>query len=399
MDQADENSRPDQRPASVLHRKTHAGHVARHSKSVSLAKALRLSLAKVADQQMGLPLAVIAARVEVATNENLADVFDDAKLLMLMDGASGRRGAVVFDADLVGAVIQQQTMGRVTAPLPGDPRPMTDTDAAICTPLLDGFLTQAAIMPDDPQDRALLDGFRFGARVPNTRLLLMSLVQPEYKIIHLTVDLAGGARQGRIMLCLPDIADVDLVSDGDPKAAGGKPAPALLDRTVLALNVELNVALTTLQMPLGVMQNFAVGTVFDLGITAFDEAFVQTLAGRRLGGGVLGQIKGMRALQLEHSKVPTRAPRRRVTDRAGLDLPTVAGDGTGTRAEDRRAADDAMDMDASFSDIDATNMPALGGQAGLATEALTETSDIDDLPDMSDLPGFEAEEEEERSFG
>lgn len=369
MDHGDQQSDGDATAAgSVLARKTRAGREVRQSQTMSLAKALRLTLAKVADDQLDMAMAVIGARVETCNNEDLGQLFEDAGLLMLLDGVDRRRGAAVFDADLVGGLIQQQTMGKVTAALDGDPRPMTATDAAICAPFLDMLLARAAPLPEEAADRALLDGYAFGARVGDTRLLLMALEESEYHIVHLTVDVAGGVRQGRIMLCLPSVLALrvgGVLSDPDTTdpATAVPPVVAKLDKNVLALKVELKVALATLTMPLRAMQKMAVDDVFDLGITAFDQAVVQTKEGRRLGSGVLGQINGMRAVQLEHVASSSIQPRRRAADRATLDLPSVQGDGTGTQ----RAA-----------------------RIGETADVISVTDDdAAEMPDMTDLPGFE----------
>ena len=398
MDQAKPHNSDDAAEAeTVLQRMTRAGQDVRQIYSMPLTKALRLSIAKVADKQMGLPIALIATKVARYEQDRLADLFDGSPLLMLLDGHSGRRGVAVFDANLVGALIQQQTMGKVTPPLDDDPRPMTDTDAAICAPYIDGVLAQAAKMPDDADDRTLLDGYKFGARVADTRLLLMALEQPAYQVIQLTVDVAGGARQGRIILCLPEVGkDMPQFDPEEGEETASPPAPAMLDKTVLELSVELHVALTSVSMPLGVVQNMAVGDVFDLGITAFEEASVQTTHGQRLGAGGLGQINGMRALQLEHSSKQLHHPRRRASDRADLNLPNVKGDGTGTRKEDRANLNLGSD-----------NGDLVEGSLGIempppTAEQFDPAMDLD-LPDMSDLPGLgdlsELSEFEEADFG
>jgi len=396
MDQAASEKRDDTTGVgSVLLRKTRLGQEVRQTHSTSLAKALRLSLAKVADQQMGLALAVLVAKVEVAEQEALAELFEGAPLLMLLDGTVGRRGAAVFDSDLVGALIQQQTMGRVTPPLGGEPRKMTDTDAAICAPFLEAVMARAAGMPDDKDEQGLLDGYSFGARVGDTRLLMMALEQPAYHVVRLTLDVAGGARQGHITLCLPPVPRAGQnLSDLEDTEENAPPAP-LLDKTVLALEVELHVALTSLTMPLGAVQRMVKGEVFDLGITAFDEACVQTVQGRRLGNGVLGQINGTRALQLEHEKVKAHQPRRRASDRATLNLPNVGGDGTGTRREDMAAGpladlDDGNTFDGTLNDM--APQPAVKMAQPAPEGSVPDLPPLDglpDLPDMSDLPGMD----------
>ena len=397
---ASPNSDDTPRVQTVMQRKAQVGSDVRQVYGMSLAKALRLSLAKVAEQQMGLAVAVIGATVTRLEQDKLAALVEGSPLMMLLDGSGLRRGAAVFDAELVGALIQQQTMGKVTKPFDSGvgPRPMTDTDAAICAPYIDAFLAQAAGLPDESRDRDLLEGYQFGARVEGKRLLLMALEAPTYRVVQLTLDLAGGARQGRITLCLPERRVEPGEAETEVTEEGASPAPPRpkLETIVMDLKVDLHVALTSLTMPLGAVQGMTKGDVFDLGITAFDQARVQTVQGRRLGIGVLGQINGSRALQLEHSKAQSHLPRRRATDRDTLNLPDVAGDGTGTQlnSEGRPGLsgapqDPGTDLALSLSNAVAEreepttlpDMSDLQGLDGLPT--------LDGLPDMSDLPGFD----------
>ena len=386
---SDQNSTP-KREGSALLLKAKAGTQERQARSVSLTKALRLTLAKVANDLMGMAMAVIGARVETRAGEGLSDLFGAENLLVLLEGPQRRRGAAVLDRALVGGLLQQQTVGSVSPVEEGDARPMTATDAAVCAPFLDALLSRAADLPEDPGEKALLKGYQFGARVPNARLLLMSLDEARYEIVHLTVDVAGGVRQGMLTLCLPVIVTETLPGgpDGSGKDTSKQAAPlSRLDKTVLALEVDLNVALTRLKMPLGDVQKLAIGDVIDLGVSAFDRASVQTRDGRRLSRGVLGHIDGVRALQMEHAVLAQREPRRRQSDRAELNLPQVIGDGTGTQKAIQKWNEDE------HLPIEDLVTPDAGSQV----DALPDMSDLpgmSGLPDMSDLSGFDAEDED-----
>ncbi len=365
-------------PTSALHAMVRNGSEQRQARVMSLSKALRLTLAKVADDLFAMAAAVIAIRVEERGGDDLEGVFDPAHLLMLLEGPVRRRAAAAFDPDLVGALIQQQTMGKVLPSLEGDPRKPTDTDAAICAPFLDGLVGRAAPLPEAPDEKALMQGYEFGARMDDPRLLLMALEAPVFTIVHLTVDVEAGTRQGNILLCFPQLeAEDNLPTSEDSDAVAKTVTGGGLERQVLALNADLNVALTRLRMPLSRMRALQVGDQLDLGVTAFDQAQVQTRDGRKLSRGTLGQIDGVRALQLEHAAKGLREPRRRASDREELDLPRVSGDGTGTQA----AFDDPNLVTA---DVDLSNLPAVVPEAPLPT-----IPDLPDLPDMSDLPGLE----------
>ncbi|MFC6584467.1 hypothetical protein [Sulfitobacter aestuariivivens] len=180
----------------ALRRKARAGLEERAARIVSLPKALRLTLARVADDLLDMAMAVIGIRREERTGDALEDLFDPSHLLMLLDGPQRRRAAIAFDPALVGGLIQQETMGRVAALQDSDSRAMTDTDGAICAPLIDALLARAAPMIELPDEQGLIDGYAFGARVNDPRLMVMALEASHYQVLHLTVDLAGGASGG-----------------------------------------------------------------------------------------------------------------------------------------------------------------------------------------------------------
>lgn len=165
---------------------------------------------------------------------------------------------------------------------------MTNTDAAVTAPFVDALIARAAALPDNAQDRRLVEGYSFGSRVESPRLLALALEEPEYRLISLTVDIAGGVRQGQIQLVLP----LPVAEDASaPAPAPGAAAPAQaappvsLGDTALSLEVGLQVALTRLRLPLAHLGRLRVGDVLPLDGARFDRAEVLNPAGGRLARG------------------------------------------------------------------------------------------------------------------
>ena len=402
--QQDNQSQP---AASVLHRKTSVGKAVHLARAMTLPKAFRLSLAKTADELYDMAMAVIGVRQQLCTNAELSELLDEKSLLVLLDGTLQRRGAAMLDTTFVGGLIQQQTMGKVMSAPAEDARVLTATDAAICAPFLEDMIARAAKLPEEEPERQLIEGFRFGAQSEAPRQLMMALDRPDYEVFQLTVDMAGGTRQGQIMLCFPlNDADIPYETDGAAGAKGqnGENSTSQMERTIMALNVELHIALTRIQLPLSDLQGLKIGQVLDLQVNSFEKSTVQTRDGRKLSRGKLGQVDGMRALQLEHAPDNLIVPRRRVSDRADLDLPHVSGDGTGTQSQpeaDIKQLPSALPLDLpsaapapTIPDLPATDseaglpaLPDIGG--GSEFGELSDLPDLPDLPDLSDLPNFE----------
>ncbi len=282
-------------------------------------------------------------------------------------------------------------MGKV---LPGDlstERRMTPTDAAIASPFLDTLLSRAAPLPDDPQDQALIAGFHFGARIEDRRVLCMALEAQSYEVVHVSLDIAGGVQQGNLMLCLPRLAaeaHPDHRTSADADAEGGEQRPAssaTLSETVLNLRADLRIALAHIRMPLRSLSRLEVGSVIDLGNADFDKARVQTVAGAPVGRGVLGQLEGMRAVQMVDALTTGKKPTPQTME-AGM-----------------RAADNAPARDRALSDLPDLSEPPRLSMTGADTAEqgvaempdmsdmpdLPDLTDLPDLPDMSDLPDFD----------
>ncbi len=383
-----ENSNQADQAASVLQRKTSVGKAEHQARAMSLPKALRISMAKVADDLCEMALAVIGVRRQTCKLSELPDVFDPKHLLVLLDGTLRRRAAAVFDPVFVGGLIQQETMAKVMPVLDEETRQLTATDAAICAPFLDELLKRAAALPEEEAQRDLIAGYRFGAYCEEPRLLMMALEEPEYELFHLTVDMAGGQRQGLMTLCFPttrvealsvqeDQTSPDAPDSGRPGRGGIQiPQTSLMERTVMALNVDLNIALARIRMTVSTLQALKVDDVLDLDVNSFDTCTVQTREGRRLSRGKLGQIDGVRALQLEHEAPRFNAPRRRGADRPDLDLPVVSGDGTGTQARSRGSALKQLPQ----------AVPATLDDMGADMPHMVEIPALGDLPEVGDLP-------------
>jgi flagellar motor switch protein FliM len=306
---------------SILRRKAALGTQEHEARAMSVAKAMRQSIAKLGKELFEMPLSAIGAITEDRKASDLFKFIDDASLLCLLEGEDGRVGAAIIGADIVGGLIQQQTMGRVS-PVSGTTRPMTQTDAAMCAPLLDALFERVAPMLEVKAERDVVGGFNFGARFEDVRTLEMALELPEYFVVWLTLDLSGGARQCELTLVLPRTGPAK-TSDGLSDGEDVGPSIPQMNEVVMDLPTELNMVLCKVKLELSQVKQLAVGEALHLPHNTFPETEIVSLTGATIGSFVLGQVSGIRALRLKRVSVHATQPRRREADLAELDLPEI----------------------------------------------------------------------------
>ena len=381
QDQQNAKTEPGTGSGSVLQRKAASGRADHQARAMTLARALRLSIAKVADDVFEMAMATLSLRTQEVSGPGLFEFFDDGALLLLCDGPMRRRAAVVVDPLLVGALIQKQTIGQVMPDDASQQRSMTGTDAAICAPFLDAVLQRAEGLPEAEEERDLIGGYRFGARAEDARLLHLSMEAPLYQVIQISIDVERGKRQGDLVLCLPlpqaaaRAQDGAALSEKEPHEKSKQPKHNL-EETVSGLKIELSLILATLKMPLHGVSALEDGDVLQLEAASFDAVDIRTLQGRKVGQGVLGQIEGHRAVRIEHKDQMVERPQRRSEDREGLnqvELGTIVGTNSQQNEDD-------PPRDLALSSPENTTH---------YRHEETGPAEADNLPDMSDIPDFD----------
>jgi len=256
---------------------------------------------------------------------DLPEYLDPEGLILLMEGTGTQVAAAIFDSVLVTGFIQQQTMGRVT-PVPGTAkqRAHTATDAALCAPFTEALLSRAALLPEEVADRELLEGYRFGVWAQEQRQAQLALDAAEYEVIEMVLDLAAGARSGKLVLVLAEQQKAEVPEEDGESTPSVSTESKNLVHNVLAVRADLTVALTRLTLPLSQITAFKHDDVLDLNLSSMTQALVVDSNGEILSRGTLGQVDGMRALQVEPQKRREHSlAQRRAEDRVELDLPEV----------------------------------------------------------------------------
>jgi flagellar motor switch/type III secretory pathway protein FliN len=382
-------------PLSILARKAAQGTLDQEARVMSVPKAMRLSLAKLGKDVFEMPLSMIGAVAEERRASEISELIGETDLLCLLEDDRGRVGAAVIGSDIVVGLIQQQTMGKVDVS-DGKSRPLTATDAAMCTPLLDGLFERVTPILEVEAERDILSDFRLSARFEDARSLGIALEMPEYFVVRLTLDLAVGARQGDLKLILP-MADQTNPDDQDVQNEESTlvdDGPKMSD-IAMGLPVELNMVLCKFSIELSAVEQLAIGAVLHLPPNTFPETEIVTETGTSIGSGVLGQVNGTRALRLKRSPSYADQPRRRESDLPELDLPEIEA-----LPDKRREKKNSLEYEESLQSQGNDRSDVVTSiETGTSTQVLEEPASIvpkltrgetglpelDDFPDLAEL--------------
>lgn len=278
---------------SLIHRKAKGAREEFDARAMSPCKALRLSLAKVADAQLGLALTVATVEQKVLPQSAVKSAMEAGGLLLLLDGMSGRRGAVRLDSQFLASVIEVQTMGAVQRGDAPD-RTVTPTDAAMVAPLIDGMLRGYDDYLGNGSAVGLPQGWRFGDMVEDSRTLALALELPDYDLFRITADLGDGAKTGLLTILLPRGQD-----PAEVKTAGDGPVAAVtLEASALNAPAMLDAVLARVSMPLKTLCALSPGMQLTIPREALGKAELLG-AGQHVVAPVrLGQLNGWRAVRL-----------------------------------------------------------------------------------------------------
>ena len=250
----------------VLRRKARAGLEERKARLMSAARAMRLSLSRAAETLFELAVSVSDVFEEQLSQEALMRSVDAEMLLVLLDGPQGALGVMGIDLPLVNGIVEKQTIGCVSERV-GASRAATATDAALIAPyitrVLEGMSEELSI-----KDRALTEGFAFGARIESKRHLGLLLEVPDYRVLRAQIELESGVKRGELVLCLP-IGTPESVNATQIKAASKtaetQDVRLLRDGALMEARAVVRAVIHRRQMTLGELSNLKVGEQLRFG--------------------------------------------------------------------------------------------------------------------------------------
>lgn len=262
-------------------------------------RAWRVAFARAARGAFGLELDASALRDDRRSLAELLDMMPDQALFAVLEGPQQGLGLLVLSPEMLASVIEVQTIGKVSG-APPLPRRPTRTDAAMTAGLVDASLCGLETALATSVDLRWTAGFRYASFLEDARPLGLLLDDVPYRVLVVDYAIAGGPRNGRVILALP------------AEGKGPRPAPAPMtteadealdwstafNASVLGADVLLDAVIGKIRVPLAQAFTLAPGMELVLSDASVTGVSVLVPGGEIVAQGKLGQCRGMRAVRL-----------------------------------------------------------------------------------------------------
>ncbi|MEO0829703.1 MAG: FliM/FliN family flagellar motor C-terminal domain-containing protein [Pseudomonadota bacterium] len=318
-------------------------------------KCLAGALAQAAEKALNMPLIVNECSLQDASLSEFLEALPEKGMIAILEGPGETMGAVTLDSPFLASLVEQQTIGSVSA---GDPpsRRATRTDAALCADWIDILLRKFEEPMLSTKDAVWTAGYGFSAAIPDPRPLALMLEDAGYRLFRAKTVLGAVGREAEIQIALlangrgpkpQNLPPAAVMPGSDTEDIDKEVWAAALKDAVESTDSELRGVLHRLEKPLDEIDAMEVGTCLHIPISAIGRVAVEAPDGNVVAYARLGQSAGQRALRL-------------------------LGD-----------VDEAATPE--FAAPVATGLPGPGSLETTAPDL--DMPDLPDIPDLSDLPG------------
>jgi flagellar motor switch protein FliM len=258
----------------------------------------RLALARAARDAMGLELEVNKLSITRASLAEVLELAPERALIGLLGGPKDALGVVMLAPPVISAMIEMQTLGRLSAQ-PTAPRKPTRIDAAMVAAVIDHALLGLDEVLAEEADLSWAGGFRYASHLADARPLGLMLEDEIYRVLAGEVRLGGAARSGQVILVLPAEGRGIRPAQGpnqEEVAASG--FAAALSARVQEADCHLDAVIGRVTLPIRQILALQPGEVLALPQAALDTVALEGVDGRPIARARLGQNRGMRALKV-----------------------------------------------------------------------------------------------------
>lgn len=270
----------------------------------SVERALGAAVTRAAQSLYRLPVAVAEAKISVASLAEILELLPERPMIAVLEGLDEGLGVMAMSPGVVSAVIEFQTIGRVSA-RNDEARRATRTDALICAELVNASLAEALLIP--PSDLGWSGHWRYATFLDEARPLGVMLDEVAYGLARLRLRLgASGQREGEIVIALPRQARITLasaaastpVAKGAGAEKGNPDFTAGLHERLQEAKVTLDAVLCRKRISLRELYRLSPGAMLALPAGVLEQARLEMHGGRLVAQGKLGEAEGYHALRL-----------------------------------------------------------------------------------------------------
>lgn len=284
-----------QTSSTILRRMASSKEVGPEEVPITSSRAVRMAMRRAADKAHGLAITILDMSEETVAVDGLADVVCDDHLLVGLERRDALVGLAVIDVQLRAAVIEMQTMGRLQRSK-AEERPATATDAMMMTDLLAMLLKMLGETTVRTDLEGWAEGVQIGKRVASLRSAGLVLVDVDYRLIKLKLDLGADDRHGELTLLLPTGPSM---SEEVPRPDAALDWKGPFQAVVNDAHATLSAQLHRFKMPLSQAEKIAVGQVIALPGCTVGSVQLLDPNGVVVSAAKLGQVAGKRAVRLE----------------------------------------------------------------------------------------------------
>ncbi len=285
---------------SVIRRKTRkavaAGEAAPEA-SLGAERSWRIALARAARDQLRVPLDVAQSSLAERSLAELLDLAPDRGFIAVLEGPAQALGVIMLTPDVLAAMVEALTTGKVTSQPAPDRRP-TRTDAAMLAVVIDAALAELDAGLAEPGLADWARGYRYAAFLEEIRPLGLLLEDAPYTVLTCEVRLALGAKSGAIFMAMPAGASRPARADAAADGGGLQAFTQELVAQVMETAGQLDGVLARVSMTLAQVMDFQAGQIVALGGAKVERITLAGMDGRQIWEGRLGQSRGLRAVRL-----------------------------------------------------------------------------------------------------
>ncbi len=255
-------------------------------------RSLGLAASLAADAVTGLaamPVEVRESRVTLAELKAHLGA-GDGQLLLCLRGR-GTTGLARLDAQLLAALIEVQTTGRVLAD-PADPRPATGVDAAMAVPVVNDTVARLVATLAEGPARSWALSMACAERVDGPDAVGLVLEDVPYRFLGVDLDLGAGAKTGQLELAFPETRR--RIPPGERRAVW----QSAFGKSLKEARVSLRAVLCRQRISLSALAAMAPGETLGLPRSVLASVALETIEGRRVAEARLGRSDGFRAIRL-----------------------------------------------------------------------------------------------------